>query len=172
MTDLETYVPLSALAGRPIRPVRRFVIAQVVLAVLFGALWWSGLAAPRLSLGNTSSGSYDHLSGRVTTDLVLHNNAPLAVKVRRVTAGDRRVTVSSVRIDGVDIASTGQRVAGRGQANLVIEFTCGRVEGGGQPPALSTPSVPIKLEIAVRTPVGLERTRTTRTVDLPITCFG
>lgn len=31
------------------RPVRRFVAVLAALAVAFGALWWSGYAAPRIS---------------------------------------------------------------------------------------------------------------------------
>jgi hypothetical protein len=178
MTDLEAHVPPIAPVGRPerpvrtARPVRRFVVAQVVLAVLFGALWWSGLVAPRLGLGSTSEASYNHETGRATLEIPLRNHSPLAVEVRRVVPGDGQVTIESVRIDGVDIARAGQRVAGGHEATMLIELTCGPIGPGGPPPMESAPWVPVRLEITARAPIGLERTRTTSTVELPTACFG
>jgi hypothetical protein len=96
----------------------------------------------------------------------------MAVEIRRVTPVDGRVTVNSVRVDGVDLARTAKRVAGGGEAIARIELTCGRIEGSGPAPPQTTAWVPIKLEVTVRTPIGLERTRTTRKVELPIACFA
>jgi hypothetical protein len=171
MTDLETHVPTSIPAGRPARPVRRFVAAQVLLAVLFGTLWWSGLVAPRLGFVNGSGGVYHSDTGRTTVVLDLRNNSPWAVEIHRVAPADGRVTIDSVRVDGVDLANDGQRVAGGGEATVVIELTCGVTPGGNPFPSPAPPWAPIKLEVKVSTALGLERTRTTRTVYLPPACF-
>lgn len=167
MTELETHRPSYVPTGRP---VRRFVVAQVVLAVLFAALWWSGLVAPRLGSRLRSTGPYDRASGQVTAKLDLHNTSPVAVEVRSVTLGDGRLKVDSVQVNGRDIATGGHRLAGGGVATMVIEFACRPAEdddrlGGPRP-------VWIGLEITVRTPIGLERTRPAGRVSLHPACVG
>jgi hypothetical protein len=148
------------------------VAAQVVLALLFGALWWSGLVAPRLGFVNGSGGVYHSDTGRTTVVLDLRNHSPWAVEVRRVAPADGRVTFDSVRVNGVDLATDGQKVAGGGEATVVIELTCGLTPGGNPFPSPSPSWVPIKLEVTVSTATGLERTRTTRAVYQPPTCLG
>lgn len=172
MTDLKTYVPLSVKTGRPVRPVRRFVVAQLVLALIFGALWWSGLVAPRMSLGNSSSGSYNFGTGRTTVDLTLRNESPWAVEVRHVNPAKGRGTVGSVRINGDDLAGHGQTVAGGGEATMLIELACAPFVVDDRIPRQSPPSYSVRLEVTVRTAIGLERTRTTGSIDLPTTCFS
>lgn len=167
MTDMKTdrppYVPAR-------QPVRRFVVVLLGLAVLFGTLWWSGLAAPRLSLGADSSGMYDSVTGRATSELILRNRSALAVEVRDVTLGEERAKVASVQVKGHDLAAGGQTIAGRSEATLVLGLTCNPgVDHRRQPPSMTT--FPIRLEITVKTLIGLERTRTIRTVQLPTTCF-
>ncbi|MEA2973258.1 MAG: hypothetical protein QOG82_1716 [Actinomycetota bacterium] len=169
MTDLETYRPPTIPAGRP---VHRFVAAWLALALLFGALWWSGLVAPRLSLGNTAGGSYNTETGRATVDVTLHNNSPFAVEVRHANPAKGRVRVDSVRINGVDVATRGQKVAGGGEAKMLIELNCGPYAIDDRIPRQSPPSGSVKLEVTVRTAIGLERTGTTGTINLPRTCFG
>lgn len=170
MTDLETLV---APTGRTVRPVRRFVVAQLVLAVLFGALWWSGLVAPRLRLGGTSGGYYNTITGQASVDLVLQNNSPGAVEVRHVVPHDRRVKVVSVHVNDVDVAGTALTIAGGGEATLKIEFMCRPTPGDESPPG-GRPSGrdSTRLDITVRTPVGLERSRTIGAIHVPTECFG
>lgn len=57
-------------------PVRRFVLALVLLGVVFGALWWSGLAAPRLNASSPEI-TVDRETGRASMKLVLHNQRPV-----------------------------------------------------------------------------------------------
>lgn len=164
MTDLKTqrpYVPGG-------RPVRRFVVVLVVLAFLFGALWWSGLAAPRLGLGGGSGGIYNAVSGRATARLGLHNRGPLAIEVRRVRLGDG-VRVTSVRVNGRTIPTGGRKVAGGGTATIDLEFTCRRTHQlGPQIPGSSR----VGLEVTVRTPIGIDRTSVPGSVELSPACHG
>ncbi len=69
----------EAAERRP-RPVRRFVVAVVVLAVLAVVVGWSGLANARLSL-TTPVGSYDASSGLGTVTGELRNDAPTPVEI-------------------------------------------------------------------------------------------
>lgn len=166
MTDLVTdrtpYLPTA-------RPVRRFVVALVSLAVLFGALWWSGLVTPRVThgdrYGSSLSGSYDSVSGRATMAFGLRNDSLVAVDLRGVTLGER-VTVTSARVDGHDLATGSQRLAGRGgRTRVQLEITC---RAGG----VMARERPAGIEVRVGTAIGLERTRVAGTIPLPQACFG
>lgn len=167
MTDLTTdrppYVPT-------VRPVRRFVIWQVVVAVVFGALWFSGLVAPRLGLGNKAGGMYDTISRRGTVHVELRDKSLLAVDVRGVTLAGGRVNVTSVRINGVDTASGGRRVAGRGMATMDVDYTCPAPVGGPRLPLRQGASA--KVEVTVRTPLGIERTLPAGTTSVLTACLG
>jgi len=165
MTNLEidraTYVP----AGRP---VARFGLALVILALLCGALWWSALAAPRLSIGNGSHGSYDPATGRATATVELRNTSPATVEIRAVSLGDGRLTIDSVSVGGRDLAGAGRRLAGGGTATMVISFTC-RPEGDDRAPAPRWSPL-TRLHVTVRTPIGLDRTPTAGRIPLFPAC--
>ncbi|MDQ1507564.1 MAG: hypothetical protein QOD57_5291, partial [Actinomycetota bacterium] len=125
---------------------------------------------PRLSLGDTASGSYFRETGQATAELVLRNRSALAVEVRQVTLGDGRATVASVQVKGHDLAAGGQTIAGRSEATLVLGLACRPgVDERLLPPSMTT--VPIRLEITVKTLIGFERTRSIRVVELPTACF-
>jgi len=164
MTDLQTQRPPYVPTGRP---VRRFVVAQVVLVALFGALWWSGLVAPRLGLGDRANGSYELASGRATATVTLRNESPAAVEVLGASLGDGRVPVASMRVDGRDVGTHGEQLAGGQSATVVIEFYCRPSPGEERSPARPSVSTRGLLRVTVRTPMGLERTRTAGPVELP-----
>jgi hypothetical protein len=162
-TDLAVYLPTG-------RPVARFVIAQVVVAVLLGALWWTGLAAPRLSL-RESDGSYNTVSGRTTATVQLRNLSPLAVEVRRASLGDGRLTLDSVTVDGRELAGASGRIPGGETATMVLVYTCLPGAGNGAPSPPSPRGPTMRLHLTVGTPVGLERTRAGSIVHFPA-CSG
>jgi len=164
MTDLQTNRPSYVPTGRP---VRRFVVAQVALATLFGALWWSGLVAPRLGLGSKANGSYELASGRATATLTLRNASPFAMEVLGASLGGGGVPVATVRLDGRDVSTNGERLAGGHSATLVIEFNCRPIPGEERNPATPSVSTRAPLRVTVRTPMGLKRTRTAGSVELP-----
>lgn len=162
MTNLDTDRAVH-LSTR--RPVARFVIAQVVLAVLFGAVWWSGLAAPRLSIGG-SRGSYDTVSGRTTATVELSNTSLAAVEVRGASLSDGRLTLDSVSVGGRDLAGASRRLAGGDSSMMVIRYTC-RIEADVRRPSpASPPDHMIRLHVTVGTAIGLERTLTVGSIVL------
>lgn len=155
MTDVAVTRPVFVPSGRP---VRRFVVAQLLLALLFGALWWSGLTAPRLN-ASTESTTYDERNGVVTARVRVFNNAPLTEEVRSVAVGDEPAMLESVRVDGRDSAGGARRIAGGGAASMIVEFPCRFDDDAFQP-----------LRLTVRTPIGVNRTRVVGTVQLPPEC--
>lgn len=168
MTSLDSDRAVHRGAGRP---VARFVIAQLVLAVLFGAVWWSGLAAPRLSLGETD-GWYEVVTGRTTATVELRNISPAAVEVRGASLGDGRMTLDSVSLDGRDVTRTSRHLAGGDSATMVITYTC-RVGADNRAPSPGSPEKhTIRLNVTVGTPIGLERTRATGSIALFHACSG
>jgi hypothetical protein len=154
------------------RLVRRFAIAQVVLAALFGTLWWSGVVAPRVSLGSASSGSHDPVTGRTTAEVHLRNASPFAVTIRGAALPDENLTVDSAHVDGVDVALGGRRLAAGAEATMLIEFTCRPTTGDDRPSATPPPPTWTGVEIEATTPLGLERSHTVGTIPLFHECVS
>jgi hypothetical protein len=129
--------------------VRRFVVVVVVLTVLAGVVWWSGLANPRLSLA-TPMGSYNGSSGIGTVTGTLRNDAPTPVEI--IDAH-----LESPGLDDVVFASDRDPLAGStldGGDVIAVTLTyrsdpCGWV---------FTP-VQAQLVVTVRTVTGQEHTR-------------
>ncbi len=130
-------------------PVRRFVLALIGLTVVFAALWWSALAAPRLSAGTDASGDAD----KGTLQVVLANQGPFAVEVRQLSLPDGRIAVGAVSADGHDLASGPVTLAGGRTASFDVNYTVD-CEATGNHPA---PAVAVR--VTVTTPLGIERTR-------------
>jgi len=121
-------------------PVRRFVLALAAVGVAASALWFSGLAAPRLALL-----SADPAAGRQGTLVVrLRNDGPLRVEVRGIRFRDERLGVGPARPLGVDLG-------GGDSATFEVDYTIDC--GAGTAPSLA------RLMVTVATPLGIERTR-------------
>jgi hypothetical protein len=144
-----TWVDTPPAAERQHRPVRRFVVMGVVLAVLAGLTWWSGLANPRLSL-TTLAGSYDGTTGIGTVTASLRNDAPAPIEI--VDAH-----LESPGLDDVVLASDRDPLAGStldGGDAITVSLTyrsdpCGWV---------FTP-VQAQLVVTVHTVTGQDRSR-------------
>lgn len=126
------------------RPVRRAVIALVLLFGLIIALWWSGLAAPRLQFDG-ASGSYDESTQHAESIQYITNHGPLPVEIVGVEAIDplHEFTLPDhVRIEAGEQAEVPFEASIDCDAEIVEQ------------------SVPFRM--IVRTSLGLER-RVTRT---------
>ena len=51
------------------------------------ALWWSGLLAPRLDIGDGSAGSFDQETLEGDVQLSVRNAGPLPLRIEQVTVG-------------------------------------------------------------------------------------
>ena len=131
-------------------PVRRFVAALAAVGVAASALWFSGLAAPRVGVVSATTTAVDAAPRRVLT-IRLRNEGPLPVEVRGFKARDGRVDIGSVRSGGVDLG-------GGESATFEVDHLVD-CRPGPQRPAP-------RLEVAVRTPLGLERARGLDGLDL------
>lgn len=140
--------PPAAAERRP-RPVRRFVVVVVVLAVLAGVTWWSGLANPRLSL-TTPTGAYDGRSGLGTVTGTLRNDAPTPVEILDVH-------LESPGLDDVVFASDRDPLAGStldGGDAVTVTLTY-----RSEPCSWVFTPVQAQLVMTVRTLTGQDRTR-------------
>ena len=145
------------------RPVRRFVAVLAVIAVAFGALWWSGYAAPRIS-AEAAGMRVDPSTGRASTLIELHNDAPASVAVRGLDVDYEGIVL------GTYLISEGQDVTGhlklQGGTSAVIEVdvdvTCSSARHDVFPsedPSSEYLTDEI-LRVVLRTPLGLDRSRT------------
>lgn len=133
-------------------PVSRFVAALAAVGVAASALWFSGLAAPRLAVVSaaTATAAVDAAPRRVLT-LRLRNEGPLPVEVRGFRARDGRVSIGSARSGAV-------RLGGGEAATFEVDHLVD-CRPGLQPPVG-------RLEVVVRTPLGIERARGLGGLDL------
>lgn len=139
--------------------------------MLFGAVWWSGLAAPRLSVAK-SDGSYNAVSGRTTATVELRNPSPTAVEARGARLGDGRLTLDSVSIDGSDLAGGSRHLAGGATATMVLSYTCPSGADVRMPSPASPREHSSGLHVTVGTRIGLERTRAVGSIVVFPACSG
>ncbi len=126
-------------------PVRRFVQALLGLIIAFSALWWSALAAPRLTAVIDPRGGPD--TG--TLEVALVNQGPFSVKVRDLSLPDGRIAVHAVSSGGHDLASGTVTLAGGKTASFEMEYSVD----------CAAPARAIAVRATVTTPLGIERTR-------------
>jgi len=117
-------------------PLRRFLVVLGLLAGSCVALWWAGLAAPRLSAG-AGEGRFDTATGRGTLALALHNDGPLAFEVRGFAADYDGIQLNRVRVDGHDVSTGPADVPGGRTVRVEAELTvdCARLRAGSFDPA-------------------------------------
>lgn len=120
-------------------PVRRAVIGLVVLTALIVAVWWAGLASPRIDMVG-HNGSYDELTHEGSANVTVVNDGPLAIEIVGVEAPtefhDFRLP-EQVRIDAGE------------QAEVLVEGTIDCAA------PIEFDRVPF--DLVVRTAVGIER---------------
>jgi hypothetical protein len=121
----------------PGHPVRRFVVAIVVLAALLGIVWWSGVGRPRLSVEVREVGP-----GGAT--IILTNDARTRIDLRAASFEDPR-------LDGETIDLPSRSLSGGQLVEVTVSFT-----------PLCTPTPPggyyLPLRVTVHTALGLDRT--------------
>ena len=129
-------------------PVRRFVLALAAVGVAASAVWFSGLAAPRLAVV-----SAEPAAGRHRTLVVhLRNHGRLPVEVRTIRFRDDRIGAAAVRPVGLDLS-------GGDVATFEVDYTVDC--GAGSGPASA------RMMVTVATSLGLHRTRDVGDSGLP-----
>ncbi len=157
MTESQPFVPTA-------RPVRRFVAVLAVVAVAFGAWWWSGYAAPRIS-AKAAGVHVDPATGRASTVLALRNDGPTSVVVRDLGVDYDGITLGRYVRDGQDVTGRLELPGGTSAEVAVdVEVSCPSarhdVFPGEDPDAAYLTDE--YLRVAVRTSLGLDRSRTMR----------
>ena len=137
---------MTATAFTPTgNPVRRFVLALAATGVAAAALWFSGLAAPRLAV--VSAGPTAGRAGgdalRGTLVVRLRNDGPLPVEVRSAEFLDPRLDAGALRPAGVDLS-------GGESATFEVDYTIDCDASAA--PAMG------RLAVTVTTPLRIERT--------------
>jgi hypothetical protein len=150
------------------RPVRRFV-APRWSGDAVGALRWSGLAAPRLSLGSTFNGSIDSVSGRATARFELRNYLAGGRRGPRRQPGRRTPELSPLFSSTVEPSAAPADASPPATSDDVDRIHL-PPEGGPRPGAGGGPDQSIRLHVTVRTPIGLERVRTAGSIPLFPAC--
>src|SRR5829696_8823492 len=79
-------------------PVLWFLAACTAITVAAIAVWWAGLAAPRLATGPGLARHVDVAAGRATVSVRLRNDGPLAVRVTDLSLTGVRDDVLDVRL--------------------------------------------------------------------------
>ena len=127
MSDLDS--PGVEDLARGARPISRFAVCVLLVAVLLVGLWWSGLFAARLSVrGEAGEWDLAERTGRV--ELTVSNQAPTAVRLLAVTGADG-VNVVAAALDGEPVGAAPE-VDGPARARLLVELElvdCASVEG-------------------------------------------
>ena len=163
-TTLPEYAPFVATQ----RPVRRFVTVLAVLAVAFGALWWSGYAAPRISAKAVGT-RVDPNTGRASTLLELRNDAPTSVVVRGLDVEYDGIALGSYVRDGQDV--TGHlELQGETSSEIAVDVAvkCSSARHNVFPnddPSSEYLTDEI-LQVVLRSPLGTEQSRTMRVKGL------
>jgi len=157
VTEYQPFVPTA-------RPVRRFVAVLAVVAVVFGALWWSGYAAPRIS-AKAVGVHVDPATGRASTLLELRNDAPTSVVVRDLGVDYDGITLGRYGRDGQDVTGDLELPGGTSTGVAVdVEVSCSSARHDvfpGEDPDAGYLTDEI-LRVAVRTSLGLDRSTTVR----------
>lgn len=147
------------------RPVRRFV---AVLAAAFGALWWSGCAAPRIS-AEAAGIRVDPNTGRASTLIELHHDAPASVAVRGLDVDYEGIVLGTYVSEGQDVTGHLKLQGGTSAVIAVdVDVTCSSARHDVFPsedPSSEYLTDEI-LRVVVRTPLGLDRSRTLRVKGL------
>jgi len=137
---------MTATAFKPTgNPVRRFVLALAATAVAATALWFSGLAAPRLAVVSAGppAGSAGGDALRGTLVVRLRNDGPLPVEVRSAEFLDPRLDAGALRPAGLDLS-------GGESATFEVDYTIDCDASAA--PAMG------RLAVTVTTPLRIERT--------------
>ena len=146
------------------RPVRRFVAVLAALAVAFGALWWSGYAAPRIS-AEAAGVRVDPSTGRASTLIKLHNDAPASVTVRGLDVDYEGIVLGTYASEGQDVTGHLELQGGTSAVIAVdVDVTCPSARHDVFPsedPSSEYLTDEI-LRVVLRTPLGLDRSRTMR----------
>ncbi len=114
MTEATPFVPSG-------HPVRRFVVVLTAMCAALAALWWSGLANPRLSVSHAQS-TFDEDAGRGTLRAQMRNETRSAVELSGVTFDDPWIHLQSAQIAGADIERR-PSLRAHDTASLELTFT-------------------------------------------------
>lgn len=112
-------LPTEAELGRRARPVRRFLVVVVSLAVLAVAIAWSGVADPRLEV-RVDGGQQDWATGTGSVEGEIRNEGPLPVDVLAVSLEASGVELVSVTADGSPLVDVD--LDARGSAHVVVSY--------------------------------------------------
>ena len=155
MTDLTT--PTTPTVGDPDafepsgHPVRRAVVALAVFPALVIGLWWSGLAAPRVTVAGHSA-MYDEATQRGRSTVFIENDGPFRIKVVGVRAleGDHDFRL----VQQIGIAS-GEQAEATVEATIDCEQT------------IADEAIPF--ELVIESAIGIElRFSDPFTVSIPV----
>ena len=136
--------PVWAPAGHP---VRNFVTTCVALALIAALLGGAGVTRLRVRVEGTGQGEGNMLTKRFTETFLVHNDAPLAIRVVGLRAEHVELdSFRAVTIDGGNHAV----IPIRGRA------LCAPVPYDG--PDAGTVDAQPSLRLRVRTPVGITHT--------------
>lgn len=147
--------PMHADRDEPVlhsvgRPVIRFVAALSIVAAALGALWWTGLFAPRV---HVTVARVD--AARRVAVVVVRNDAPVAVEVERVAVSLSGGVVAPSRPGGtwrplpheiVGVADADLTLRASAERTFEVVVRCA-TDGGA-----------LGVEVDVRTPGGSRRT--------------
>jgi|GEM_PF-4700281 len=161
MTVTETEAGSFVATGHPLR---HFLVALGLLAAGCLALWWAGLAAPRLSAG-PREGRFDIATRRATLALALHNDGLLPFELGGLAADYDGIQVDRVRVDGHDVSTGPTQVPGGGTALVEADLTvdCDRLRADTFAPDLLRYTDEL-LRFSLRMPAGTERSANRRVV--------
>jgi hypothetical protein len=141
------------------RPVRRFVVALAILAVVLVLLWWSAVLAPRLSAVGRQP-----VPETGTLRFDLHNDGPSSFEVRGVSFGPPvgydGIEAESVLVDGHDVASGAADVPSGASVRVDVRVSvdCARLAGPYPPPDSSWYITDELAGVRVKAPAGTEHT--------------
>jgi hypothetical protein len=125
------------------RPVRTFVLVLSAVALLLIAVWWTGLAWPRLGWDGGSFGQFDTRSNRGTSTVTVRNAGPLVVEL--VGAGVRAVGPRA--FSATDDSFDRVRLAAGESREVTVSYRAERCAHD-----------PVIVWFSVRTPSGVVRT--------------
>lgn len=147
LTPPTTFVP-------PGHPVRRFVLALAVIGAAAVGLWWSALAAPRISTQG-ASWQYDSTAGTGTVQFELQNDGPFALQVRSIDLADTQIAITATVAGGVDLATAAANVDRGEVVPVVVAFSAPCSAG-----PFGRIDLDYTLRVTVSTAAGIRRTRT------------
>ena len=143
-------------------PVRSFVLVLTAIGFIFGAIWWTGLIAPRLGEDGEHNGSFDAATEATGVRARYRNEGHMTVRIERISLTSQTlpdVTVESRVLDQRTAASD----AGGNQPSLPAD------QGFDLPPGRDVEVIigyragqcadhDARLELLVRGPLGFHRT--------------